>query len=350
MAEVLRKKIRKFFRKQQRKNFWLGLKGDEYQLAKNLPLDSYRDFERELTNGEIYEFKSILSALGCEKKLLTIIPADVWFSRCCADLQLFNSFSDQALEKILNDSNRNISEIFLYETEYQLRIMQLLNEERLSYWIISLKGARELYTFLNWLSTRNDPTADMIFQKLASVYNSAVAILLRNLESEPKKRILDCIFSEERELLPIYQEVDKDELFRVWKEIDSWYNTDTKLYFWLYTVLPVQDKDEFLNYLFENKRDKLCSWDEKICAEMYRSMDLEDVRAEFVAELFHEQEAEQFELFYEELSLEEKERMFDDLLGYEEGEKVIGEFLNRKEEEELGLLEYLLKEKYVTQK
>ncbi len=68
----------------------------------------------------------------------------------------------------------------------------------------------------------------------------------------------------------------------------------------------------------------------------------------FVKELLKKKGLEEFDNFYESLSLEEKEEILIDLVEEEEGVKAIGYIFEGKEN--LGLFETLIKEKYVTQK
>ena len=122
-------------------------------------------------------------------------------------------------------------------------------------------------------------------------------------------------------------------------------NAEEEVYSWLYSSLPVEDAKEFLAYLVDEKQDELPLFNEEICIGIYTLL-WEDKKSDFVKEVLEKRGFEKFGNFYESLSLTKKEEILECLLQDEEGRKVI-EFLFEGEEN-LGLFENLIKEKYVT--
>lgn len=338
MKDSLEKKLRKIFRKKQRENFWLGFKGDKYKLADELTFEAYRELERDLTFDELYELKVILEEYGKLEILLAIIPSDIWFGRCCSDLRLFDSFSDKQLEMILNDKWHNFSNLFFAQgmnRNRQHRIMHLLYEDGLENWIyrFTAENFSEFNRFLVWLYEKEKDEEYVseqekeaeVFQKISNISDLLIARLLQNTEAFVVKRILKQLNRLGRDIFSIYKKIEQDSLYNVLVKSDFALlnNAEEEVYSWLYSSLPV----------------------EEICIGIYTLL-WEDKKSDFVKEVLEKRGFEKFGNFYESLSLTKKEEILECLLQDEEGRKVI-EFLFEGEEN-LGLFENLIKEKYVT--
>lgn len=364
-TKTIEKKLRKLFRKKQRENFWLGLRGNLYQLDTKFPLDAYQELEENLTDDEFYQFKrSFEEDVSVEENaLFNVIPGSIWFDRCCRDLRLFDSLSDEQLEKILNDTWDDISDLFFADgqnPDRQCRIMYLLSKERLDNWINYLTGEEfskfeaKVPDFFSYLSEKTDGEAFGIFEKLASLSNCSVAELMENLKVAPARRILQNIIHLGRDVFEIVKVIEKDRLYDVViNKLDLLQDADVdrteEWYSWLYSNLPEIDAIEFIVYLANEKRDELELFNAKICTEIFNIL-WEDCKTEFLTELFTKQGSERFEEFYELLSLlKEKEEMYNLLLDDKYGKEIVALLLEAKKEEDLGLLENLIKEKYVTQ-
>lgn len=227
MTNSLEKKLRKIFQKKQREYLWLGFKGNKYQLADKLPLETYRYLHSDLTDDELYELKCIFEAWGLEENLITVIPNHVWFDRCISNLKLFDSFSDEQLEKILNNEVNNLK-IFVAQgisRNQQHRIMHLIHQNVLENWIFWFGEDEfsEFNRYLIWLYveeldaefTSEKEKATKIFQKIANLSDFSISRLLENQNMEKKvvKRILKGLKQMDRDIFAIYKAIDRTHLY-----------------------------------------------------------------------------------------------------------------------------------------
>lgn len=189
-----------------------------------------------------------------------------------------------------------------------------------------------------------------IFLKIASISDSAIANLLENAQYCVTKRILKQVRQENRDLLSICKQISKEKLYDVLSKSDfallEYANSD--LYSWLCANLSEPDKAQYLAYLADEKLDQIGIFDAEICAGIFALESANSWKEEFVKKVFTTRPSEDFNVFYEKLSYEEKELMFEILLklGDKEGGEIVKVFL--KEKHNLSLLESLLNEKYVT--
>lgn len=359
MRKTLERKLRKMFRK--RKYWRLGFERNVYNLVDILPLDAYEDLEECLTDEEFFEFKGIFKRIGKERLLFAIFSSDVWIKRCCSYPKVFDALSDDQLKEILYNGDHMLDLFLEINVEREYRLMSLWDERMLNDFMCCAGGAdySTINSFLGWLCQKEQKATEPaeqkkiadIFQKIASISDLAIAILLENTQDYVTKRIFEQISQTDRDIFPIFcQKINKDVLYDVLAKSDfallDYANSD--LYSWLYANLLESKKVQFLDYLAKEKWDEIGLFDAKICARMF-ALDYEDSwKARFVKKVFYTRLEKDFNDFYEELSHEEKELMFEILLEpeNEEGKEVVKAFL--KEKHNLSLLESLLNEKYVT--
>lgn len=194
---TLMQKLKKRFRKEQRKNIFLGFTAkNENEVFSKLPLDAYRDLN--LTPEEIWCFKGYC---GLYNVPLEIIPAKIWFQNCCLDLELLDNLSDEQVAWILNDNAKKISEIFFVRSQNRerlWRIWSLLNEESLEDWIshsVDTEFVVNINNFLIWTYQAEKEELEKewtkkVFEKLATLSDRTVARLLESAETNIVKRIL----------------------------------------------------------------------------------------------------------------------------------------------------------------
>ena len=266
--ENLLKKLRKHFRKVLSKNCLLGIKGSKYKLAYSIPLGEYKGLLQSLNKDEIYELKKIFDECGQAESFINLMPNDFWFSVCCTNIKIFYSFSEEQLQKILNNTKFDIGKMYYSEelTEIERNIIiKLLNIEVLEEWILgfSEESVRKFSGFL--IGERNEE----IFQKISNISNLAIAKLV---ESTFFDNIVKKIFEnvEKERIFPIYQEIKKENLYDVF--VKSGYNllddADREIYTWFYENLLYKDKEKLLNYLLNEKKNKLELFNEEICRKL----------------------------------------------------------------------------------
>ncbi len=283
MENELGKKVKKSFRKCQRKNFWLSCKKvdleDDEKIHFKLPLDEYPKLVERLTLDELYDLKTFFEKWGWGDVLFHLVHPYTWYKRCCLDLRLFDSFSDEQLEKILNNKGGNVSDLFLADgqnEERQLRILRLLNKSSLESWIRLFITCD--YQWLNLkmpegLTVSTNEKNDVIFEKLATLSDYAVAKWMEILEVGPARRLLQEIICLERDVFSICKEIEKNKLYEVViVKLDLLKDADVErtaeMYSWLYSNIP--NEVEFLTYLMKEKRDENDLFDEEICEKIYR--------------------------------------------------------------------------------
>ncbi len=357
MENELGKKVKKSFRKCQRKNFWLSCKKvnleDDEKIHFKLPLDEYPKLVERLTLDELYDLKTFFEKWGWGDVLFHLVHPYTWYKRCCLDLRLFDSFSDEQLEKILNNNGGNVSDLFLADgqnEERQLRILRLLNESSLESWIRLLITCD--YQWLNLkmpegLTVSTNEKNDAIFEKLATLSDYAVAKWMEILEVGPARRLLQEIICLERDVFSICKEIEKDKLYEVViVKLDLLKDADVErtaeMYYWLYSNIP--SKCKFLTYLMEEKLDEIVLFDAEICGEICR-MQRGNQAGDFCRRVVEQKEesGDFYKDFYQKMTLEEKEQFFQEFLKDEVGKRVIEIVLEEKES--LSLLEELVLEK-----
>lgn len=361
MQKTLKNKLRKMFRKKQRLYWQLSFDENAYKLIDKLPLNAYEELEKGLTDEEFEELKDIFKEIGKEKVLLAIFPSDVWIKRCCSDLRVFDTLSDSQLKEIL-DNEYGILQLFVAtnHTERQCRIISLLDTVMLGNFMYyaGKKDCLTINEFLVGLCQKEEKATEVeerekiadIFRKIASISDLAIANLLGNTQYCVTKRILEQVRQENRDLLSICKQISKEELYDVLSKSNFALleRADGKLYSWFYANFSETDKIEYLAYLADEKLDQIGIFDAGICAGIFALRSANSWKEEFIKKVFTTRPSEDFNAFYEELSYEEKDLMFETLLklGDKEGEEIVKAFL--KEKHNLSLLESLLNEKYVT--
>ncbi len=268
MKKTLAKKLGKMFRKEQRKNLFLGIKRNEYKLAYNMPLEAYEELLQKLNGDEIYELKKIFNDCGQTELLIGLMPSEFWINVCCSNLNIFFSFLDEQLRHIINNvSYYSISRIFYLEGMNiigQNRIIELLNLEVWEEWILDF-SKEEFRKFncilISYVRNKNE----IIFQKISNMSNFGIAKLIENTFDDIIKKIFENV--EKERIYPIYKEIKIENLYKVL--VESRYNlledADREIYTWIYENLPCEDKEKFVSYLLNYKMDKLELFNEEIC-------------------------------------------------------------------------------------
>ncbi len=352
MVTEFEKKLRKFFRKCQRKNLGLGFKRGVFmfKLVRSLPLDEYQKLEPNLSADELYDLRKNLKVYELEEAFFYMIKPHTWYNRCCADMRLFDSFSDEQLGKVLNAKEGNISSLFFADGQNagrRLRILKLLSENSLESWIKLLSTVDYRLMNVKMPEGLAIPSNDTIFKKLATLSNYAVAKLMEILGVGPARRLLQGIICLERDVFSICKEIEKNKLYEVViVKLDLLKDADVErtaeMYSWLYSNIPIKCK--FLTYLMEEKLDEIVLFDAEICGEIC-SMKKEEQVEDFVRKVIERKEksGDFYEDFYQKIRPEEKEQFFQELLKDETGKRIIRSVLKKKES--LSLLEALVLEK-----
>lgn len=360
MMKTLEKKLRKLFRKQQWKYRWLGFEENAYKLVAKLPLSAYEELERGLTDAEFYELRGIFIDLGKKKILFAIFPSDVWIKRCCSNSNLFDTLWNSQLKEILNYADDILKLFLATNEERQCRLLSILDEEMLEnfFHYARKEYCNAINQFLVWLCVKEENevcTAKQeeianIFRKIANLSDATIAKILENMDAVVMRRILEEIRKTERDLLSICKQIREEKLYDVLSKSDFALleRADSHFYSWFCANLFESDKVEYLAYLADEKLEQIGLFDAEICARIFALDYMASWKVKFVKKVFATRSAEDFNAFYEELSQEEKELMFEILLQSEDGEaeNIVKVFL--KEKYNLSLLESLLKEKYVT--
>lgn len=351
----LRKKLRISFRENQKENFWLGFLGYEDSLMDRLPLNAYEKFVKTLSDDEFYEL-FLLFYMEKGRIFTAIVSIEEWVKRCCRCTKLLDSLPDQQLEEILNDEsffNCDRVDLFLKcgKFERQQRILYLLHQEELGQLIGTFSDLLDINRVLAQLHQKEGEKASRIFQKLASLPEDIIANLLIETEGFVVKRILQEIKKLSQDEISIYEKIHASYLYDVLKktDFDLLDNADSDVYTWVYNHIDEEDEEDFFCYLADEKVSEMEVFDATICVGIYNVLDWE-MGSSFVKDIFTKNGCEAFENFYEKLPNEDKEGLFDLLLEDDEGRKMIDFLLDTKSEEDLGLLERLVKEKYITQK
>lgn len=359
MMKTLEKKLRKMFRKRQREYWRLSFDKNAYKFLTRLPLDAYEELEEGLTDEEFYNLKGAFLDLNKEKVMLAIFPSKVWIKRCCSDSRVFDTLSVIELKEILKYADDILKLFLATNEERRCRLLSLLDEERLGNFLYyaEKEDCNTINQFLVWLCVKEENevrTAKKeeiagIFRKIASLSDATIAKILENMDPKVISRILEEIRKTNRDLLSICKQIREEELYDVLSKSDFALleYADSELYSWLYASLPETKKVQFLEHL-EGNLEEIGLFDAEICAGIFALDNYHKIgwKSLFVQGVFTTRSVEEFNDFYEKLSLEQKEEMFERILLTEIGEEVVKACLKKKHN--LSQLERLLKEKYVT--
>lgn len=363
----VKKKLRKFFREKQREYFWLGFWGTERKLATRLPLADYGRLAKNLSYDEFYQLWLIFQEFGKGEELMAVIYNGIWFDRCCGDMRLFDSLTDEQLEKIVNGTIINtypsiVSNLFLangQSFDRQCRVLYVLHQDALYRWLPFLDNLSEINRVLDKLCCKENTMkkeegdwfewkkASEIFRKFASLPTDVTFKLLWGIDGHVAKRILQEAKKLGQDERAIYERFPTNSLysFIVRTDFDILENADAEMYTWIYEHIAEEDKEEFFGYLVDEKNSDIELFDATICAGVYSWLH-PSVKEEFLKKIFIKKSSEEFCVFYE--NLEEKEEFYEILSKDKEGKEIIDFLLGTKSQEELTFLEGLVKEKYVT--
>lgn len=241
--------------------------------------------------------------------------------------------------------------------ERRFKMVYLLRKEYLENSLASLNDLSDFNCFLEFLYRQEIHSeisserakATEIFERIASFSEALVARLLVENSSHLAKRILQEVRNLNRNERGIYAHIPESNLYTVLEKTDFELldNADTNLYTWVYEQIAEEDEEEFLIYLADEKISDMEFFDATICAEVYSWLHC-SYKEDFLKKIFIRNNHETFMQFYEKLSGEDKEELFEILSKDEEGKEIIKCIIDSKEEV-LTFFERLVKKEYVTE-